>query len=195
MPAGFKYDLDPNVYYPEFCRFETVYRLSGGFNLVTDNLEPGAMIPPMTPLAIDFSTRKATVVKNVKLIEAADADATEIKVKKGALVYPMMVLGTGSKGAAVASIDKSKTDYDKITLTAPFGAALKADDILFEASAAGGTTVKNEANFLNYAFTKVEPGATVDAIGRAFEIRESRLITPISSKDKATLKGFYIFTL
>ena len=50
MAAGLKNDLDPRPYYPEFCRFETVYRLTGGFNLVTDNLEQGARIPPLAPL-------------------------------------------------------------------------------------------------------------------------------------------------
>ena len=34
MPAGFKYDLNPiERQMPEMCRFETVYRYSGGFNL------------------------------------------------------------------------------------------------------------------------------------------------------------------
>lgn len=195
MAAGFKYDLTPKESLPEFCRFETVYRLSGGFNLVLDNLEKGAKIPPMTPLAVDFTTRKATVVKNVKVVEDAAADATEIKVAKNSFAYVGMFLGTGAKGATVSAIDKSKPDYDVLTLAAAFDAAVKKDTVLFEASAAGGTTVKNKANFLNYAWTKVEDGAAVDAIGQAFEIRESKLIVPISDKDKATLEGFFIFTL
>ena len=39
MPAGFKYDLksiEANM--PEMCRYETVYRYSGGFNLVLNIL-------------------------------------------------------------------------------------------------------------------------------------------------------------
>ncbi|MDR0573851.1 MAG: hypothetical protein LBG96_07480 [Tannerella sp.] len=193
MAAGLKYELDPRPYYPEFCRFETVYRLAGGFNLVTDNLEQGAKIPPLAPLSIDFATRKATVVKNVRVVEDAAVSSTTIKIAKGSLAYAGMIVGTGSAGATVSSIDKSNPDYDVITLSAAFGAATTKGKILFEASAAGGTTVKNKANFLNYAWTKVEPGATVDGVGRAFEVKESKLIAPIADKDKDTLKGVYIF--
>lgn len=192
MAAGLKYDLDPRPYYPEFCRFETVYRLTGGFNLVTDNLEQGARIPPLAPLSIDFATRKATVVKNARVTaDAASADTT-IRIAKGSLAYAGMIVGTGSAGATVSSIDKSNPDYDVITLSAALGAVAKGK-VLFEASAAGGTAVKNKANFLNYAWTKVEPGATVDGVGKAFEIKEAKLIAPIADKDKDTLKGFYIF--
>jgi len=193
MPAGVKYDLNAGEKLSEFCRVETIYRLTGGFNLVIDNLEAGSKIPPMTPLAIDFATRKATVVKNVQVVEDATATDTEIKIKKGSQAYIGMILGTGTKGAAISSIDKSSPNYDVLTIAAAFGEAVKKGDALFEASAAGGTTVKNKANFLNYAWTKVEPGAAVDAIGQVFEIRESRLVTPISDKDRATLKGFFIF--
>jgi hypothetical protein len=195
MPAGWKYDLNSKETLHEFCRFETVYRLSGGFNLVLDNLEAGAKIPPMAPLSIDFATRKATVVKNVKVAKDAASGDTAIKIAKGSLAYTGMILGTGSAGATVSAIDKSNESYDVLTLAAAFGVAVKEGVVLFEASAAGGTTVKNKANFLSYALTKVEAGATIDAAGRAFEIRESKLIAPVSEKDKATLKGFFIFTI
>lgn len=51
MPAGFKYDLNPiERQMPEMCRFETVYRYSGGFNLDISNLTGVAQIPPLTRL-------------------------------------------------------------------------------------------------------------------------------------------------
>jgi hypothetical protein len=194
MPAGFKYDLNAKETLHEFCRFETVYRLSGGFNLVTDNMAEGAVVPPMAPLSIDFATRKATVVKNVRIVDNAASADTTLKIAKRSLAYVGMIVGTGSAGATVSAIDKTNENYDELTLSAALGAAVSKGDVLFEAAAAGGTTVKNKANFLNYAFTKVQPGATVTAVGRAFEIRETKLIAPISEKDKSTLKGFYIFT-
>lgn len=80
MAAGFKYDLNAKDTLHEFCRFDTVFRLSGGFNLVTEKLETGALVPPMAPLAVDFATRKATVVKNVRVVEDAAANATAIKI-------------------------------------------------------------------------------------------------------------------
>ncbi|MEG2371122.1 MAG: hypothetical protein RSB23_08180, partial [Alistipes sp.] len=72
-------------------------------------------------------------------------------------------------------------------------ATASVGDVLFEASAAGGTTPKNKANFLNYARVKVEAGATVTAIGQAFEIKESKLSTPISEKDKVSLGDRFMF--
>lgn len=195
MAAGFKYDMDSKETLHEYCRYDTVYRFSGGFNLVTENLEAGAIIPPLAPLAIDFTTRKATVAKNVRVVESATAGATEIKVAKKSLAYVGMILGTGEAGASVDAIDKSNADYDTLTLSEAFGAAVAEGKILFEASAAGGTTAKNKANFLSYAAVKVESGATIDAVGRAYEIAESKLLSPIADKDKETLKGFYIYIL
>ena len=62
MPAGFKYDLKPiEASMPEMCRFETVYRYSGGFNLDISNLTGVAQIPPLTPLVLDFVKRTGTV--------------------------------------------------------------------------------------------------------------------------------------
>jgi hypothetical protein len=193
MPAGFKYDLKAKETLHEYCRFETVYRLSGGFNLVITNMAEGSVIPPLAPLSIDFATRKATVAKNVRIVDNAAAADTTLKIAKRSLAYVGMIVGTGSNGATVSAIDRTNGNYDELTLSAALGAAVSKGDILFEAAAGGGTTVKNKANFLNYAFTKVQPGATVTAVGRAFEIRETKLIAPISEKDKDTLKGFYLF--
>ena len=61
MPAGFKYDLNPiERQMPEMCRFETVYRYSGGFNLDISNLTGVDKIPPLTPLVLDFEKRTAS---------------------------------------------------------------------------------------------------------------------------------------
>ena len=50
MPAGFKYDLTPGDVLKEFCRFDTVYRLSGGFNFEDANIPEGTLLMPLTPL-------------------------------------------------------------------------------------------------------------------------------------------------
>ena len=47
---------------------------------------------------------------------------------------------------------------------------------------------------LNYAWTKVEDGATITAVGQAYEIRPTRLIVPISDKDKESLGDRFMFT-
>lgn len=193
MPAGFKYDLNPMDVLKELCRFDTVYRLSGGFNFEDENVPEGTMLMPLAPLHVDFATRKATAVKNVKVIEKVSS-GTKIKIAKGSLVYKGMHLGDGTAGATVSSINASNAAYDELTMSA---AALtpEAGAVLFEAKAADGTEPKATANFLNYAVTKVEPGATVTAIGRAYEVQESKLYLPISAQDKETLTSRFLFTL
>ena len=195
MPAGFKFNLNPvEGVMPEMCRFETVYRLSGGFNLDIANLSGVDAIPPLTPLVVDFKTRKAVAVINVTVAEDITAGSTSLKVKKGSLAYVGMHLGNGSNGGTIVAIDKSNADYDAITLEASPTLAAVKDAVLFETTASGGKNVKATANFLNYAWTKVEAGATVTAIGQAFEIRPSRLLAPISEKDKETLGARFMFT-
>lgn len=192
MPAGFKYNLKPLQSENELCRFETAYRLSGGFNLDITNLERGAYVPSICPLKVDFTTRTAVAVKNVRVVEAVVSGATSIKIAKDSLAYVGMHIGNGTKGATVSAVNKSNADYDVLTTTA-FDAAAAVGIVLFEASAAGGTTPKNVANYLLYAATKVEPGATVTAIGQLFEIKESKLTAPVSAKDKESLGDRFMF--
>lgn len=195
MAAGFKFNLNPiEGVMPEMCRFETVYRLSGGFNLDIANLKGVSAIPPLTPIVVDFKTRKAVAVINVTVAEAITAGTTSLKVKKGSLAYVGMHLGNGSNGGTVSAIDKTNEAYDEITLSGTPTLAASADDVLFEATTVGGKTAKATANFLNYAWTKIEDGATVTAIGQAYEIRPSKLIAPISEKDKETLGHRFMFT-
>ena len=187
MPAGLHYDLNPMDVLKELCRFDTVYRLSGGFNFEDTNVPNGTMLMPLTPL-----TRKASAVKNVKVVEKVTT-GTKIKIAKGSLAYKGMHLGDGTSGATVSSINTNNEKYDELTMSAALAA--EADAVLFEAVAADGTTPKATANFLNYAVTKVEPGATVTAIGRAYEVRESKLYVPISEKDKESLTSRFLFTI
>lgn len=195
MPAGFKYDLNPiEKTMPELCRFETVYRLSGGFNLDITNLAGVEVVPPLAPVVVDFVTRKAVAVINVEVAEQISAGATSLKVKKGSLAHAGIHLGNGSNGGTVEAIDKSNADYDVITLASGSTLAANAGVVLFEATAAAGKTPKATANALNYAWVKVENGATITAVGQAYEIRPSKLIAPISEKDMASLGARFMFT-
>lgn len=258
MAAGIKWNLNPiEGTMPEMARYDTAYRYSGGFNLVTTNLSGISQIPPMTPLVLDFVTRKATAVINVKVAAALTSSATALKVKKGSLAYVGMVLGNGSKVTTVSAIDKSNANYDELTIAA-LGDAAAVNDVLFEVVtfkitanvAADATTAKvtkgapvkvgdtvniggidtvvsaidtsNEGydqltitalgtaksanavvfvknahksvpNALNYAWCKVENGATVTALGRIYELKESKLIAPVSAADKEALGDNFIW--
>lgn len=194
MTAGFKYKAAPvEGVMPEICRYDTVYRYSGGFNLDVANLAGITAIPPMTPLVLDFKERTATVVINVEVYEEYTS-GTALKVKKGSLAYTGMNIGDGEHGATISAIDKTNEDYDELTLDGDFSGTVEAGIVLFETTAADGTEKKAKANALNYAWTKVEEGATVTAVGQAYEIRTGRLIAPISEEDKESLGDRFMFT-
>ncbi len=193
MPAGVSYNLNAEPVIEELCRFETVFRHSGGFNLDDSSLTDGYIVPVLAPIAVDFTTRKVKVVKNATIVEAANASATSYKIAKNSLIAVGMYLGTGAKGAGVTAIDKTNASYDLVTVAATIGVAVTVGQVLFEATAVGGTTPKNVANKLNYARTKVESGATITAVGRAYEVIESKLKLPISDKDKDSLGDNFMF--
>ena len=174
--------------------FETVYRYSGGFNLDISNLTGVAQIPPLTPLVLDFVKRTAKAVINVEVAEKITAGSTSLKIKKNSLAYNGMHIGNGTNGGTIEAIDKSSAEYDTVTLAASPTLAAEKGAVLFEATAVAGKTAKATATALNYAWTKVEAGATVTAIGQAYEIRPTRLIVPVSDKDKETLGDRFMFT-
>ncbi len=190
MAAGFKYDMKGEAVDRELWQQDTTYRLSGGFNLVDADINDGTAIPSLAPLSVDFKTREAKVVKNVKAIE--NISGTSLKVSKGSLVKTGMHIGNGTNGATISAIDKTNAAYDTLTLSATIS-GVKAGDVLFEATAVGGKTPKNTANFLNYARVKMEAGATVTAVGQAYEIKTEKLYLPVSEQDKEGLGDRFMF--
>lgn len=189
-----KFNLDPEHQIAlEAARFETCYRMTGGFNLDITNLEKGESVPSLAPLYVDFSTRKAYVVKNIKVVEAAASAATSLKIAKGSFVAVGDKYMVGSALVTVSAVNKTNENYDVLTVSA-LGAAVALGTVLPE-----GKTVNDEvvavhtANYLNYATVKVEDGATVTAIGRIFEINRDKLVVPISNADVAALGARFLF--
>lgn len=190
MPAGFKYDLKPMEVTREMCRIDTIQRISGGVNFEDSDVPAGTLLMPLTPLAVDLKTRKAKAVKNVRVVEKVTS-GTKVKVAKYSLAYVGMFLSDGTTTVKVNAIDKSKADYDTITVSAAI--TPEAGAVLFEVASADEKTPKNAANMLNYDTTKVEAGATVTPIYRAFEVCESKLYSPIAEADKTTLTDRFFF--
>ena len=194
MSAGFKYNLTAPDVVEELYDVQTGHRKRGAYRLNTAGLVVGSTLPNLTPVAVDLAKRTCVVVKNVKVLEDVAAEATTVKVAKNSLVEVGMFLGNGSKGAEIASINKSNAEFDTITFKAAFGGKVAAGAVLFEATAVGGTTPKNKANFLIYGHTKVEDGIVLVALlMQAYEIQESKLTLPISEKDKETLTSRFQF--
>ena len=105
-----------------------------------------------------------------------------------------MFIGSGTKGAEVAAVDKSNANYDVLTIKAAFGEDIAKDAVLFEAKAVDGLEPKNVANSALYNKTKVEDGIVLVSLLRtAAEIEPSKLVMPFSEKDKANMKGWFEF--
>lgn len=188
--AGFKYNLPPKEEQEERYDVSTGLRRRGNYVLDVAGLAVGSYVPSFTPIAADLKAKTAKIVVNVLVKENVGATDTKVKIAKGSYVVMGTILGNGTKGATVNAIDKSKAEYDEVTLSDAIG-ALKTDDVLFEAKAADGTTPKNVANSALYETHKVADGInSVALLQRAFEIEPEKLVTPFSQKDKANLPHF-----
>lgn len=188
--AGFKYNLPPKEEQEERYDVSTGLRRRGNYVLDVTGLTVGSYVPSFTPIAADLKAKTAKIVVNVLVKENVGATDTKVKIAKGSYVVMGTILGNGTKGATVNAIDKSKAEYDELTLSAAMG-ALKTGDVLFEAKAANGTTPKNVANSALYETHKVADGINcVALLQRAFEIEPEKLVTPFSQKDKDNLPHF-----
>ncbi len=190
MSAGFKYNIEPEPSIEERYDVSTGVRRRGPYKLDTTNLVAGSFLPSFTPIAADLVKKTAQVAIRVEVYEQYTS-GTEMKIKKGSLAYAGMYIGNGSKGTTVNAIDKSEKAFDKLTLASDLATTIKAGDVLFEASAAGGTTPKVVANSALYERTKVEDGIVLVALlMRAFEIEPTKLAMPFHAKDKANMPHF-----
>lgn len=191
MAAGWKYDLKPKEEKEERYDVSTGLRRRGNYILDVTGLSVGSNVPSFTPIAADLVAKTAKIVVNVKVVEAANNTATSLKIAKNSYLVTGMFVGTGTKGATVSGIDKTNADYDVVTLDATLGVSVSVGDVLFEATAAGGTTPKNLANSALYENHMVTDGInSVALLQRAFEIEPEKLVTPFSAKDKANLPHF-----
>lgn len=188
--AGFKYNLPPKEEQEERYDVSTGLRRRGNYVLDVAGLAVGSYVPSFTPIAADLKAKTAKIVVNILVKENVGATDTKVKIAKGSFVVMGTILGNGTKGATITAIDKSKAEYDELTIDAAMG-ALKTGDVLFEAKAADGKEPKNVANSALYETHKVADGINcVALLQRAFEIEPEKLATPFSAKDKANLPHF-----
>lgn len=192
MAAGFKYNIEPEPSIEERYDVSTGVRRRGPYKLDTTNLVVGSFLPSFTPIAADLVKKTAQAAIRVEVYEKFTTGSnTTLKIKKNSLAYVGMNLGDGTHGATVNAIDKSDKAFDKLTLSADFGATLNVGTVLFEATAANGTTPKVIANSALYERAKVEDGIVLVALlMRAFEIEPTKLAMPFHAKDKENLPHF-----
>lgn len=189
MATGVVYEDNFDVE-KELYAIDSGYRSQGGFNLDTDGLPAGSHLPVLAPLHIDFAQRKASFVNRLKVVEAATTGATSIKVQKGSFAKAGTFAASASNIVTVSKVDTSNEDYDVLTVTAT-KAEIAAGAVLYESDGSGKAL--KTANALNYARTKIETGATVTALFRAYEIQEKDLYIPVTEADKTSLTSRFMF--
>lgn len=192
MAAGFVYNLKPKEVREERYDVSTGVRRGGNYILDVAGLAVGSYVPSFLPVAADLKAKTAKIAVRALVVESTnDGNATKIKVAKNPYLKDGMVLGTGAKGATIQSINRTNADYDEVTLVAAFTDVVKNGDVLFEASAAGGTKPKVVANSALYENHKVTEGInSVALLMRAFEIEPEKLVMPFCAADKANLPHF-----
>ena len=163
----------------------------------------GDVLFPVT--VTDGGSTPVTIAHQAVVYEAevySSADITSLKIVKGSGLEGLQ--GTLTVNLAGHDIDitgftpgQEGDAYDTITITGikysvPLGAVLSwetSDDI----DNPDTFVAERTANFLAYAPAKVETGASVTLLGRAFEIVEDKLYIPVTDADKASLGDRFMF--
>ncbi len=171
------------------------------------NFTKGDVLFPVKVTKGVGSTTVTTVHEAVVYEAAAPVDGTtpltSLKIVKGSdLEDP----GEGTLTVKLAGNDIVISDlteggendaYDTITITGiaysvPLGAVLSWNTSV-ETPNPDTFVAERTANYLAYAPAKVEAGASVTLLGRAFEIEEDKLYIPVTDADKASLGDRFMF--
>ena len=126
---------------------------------------------------------------------------TELKIVKGSGIEvpesETLTVKFGGNDIVISGINTESNDYDTITITGinytvPLGTVLRWSTSV-ETPNPDTFVAERTANFLAYAPAKVEAGASVTLLGRAFEIDEDKLYIPVTDADKASLGDRFMF--
>ena len=166
----------------------------------------GDVLFPVTVIAGEGSTTETTAHEAV-VYEAATHngtnDITSLKIVKGSgIVIPALgkldvKLAGNDIEISVLTPGGTNDAFDTITITGiaysvPLGAVLRWSTSV-ETPKPDTFVAERTANYLAYAPAKVEAGASVTLLGRAFEIVEDKLYIPVTDADKASLGDRFMF--
>ena len=134
--------------------------------------------------------------------EAYDStDITSLKIVKGSGIEvpenETLTVKFGGNDIVISGINTENDDYDTITITGinytvPLGTVLRWSTSVTTDNP-DTFVAERTANYLAYAPAKVEAGASVTLLGRAFEIVEDKLYIPVTDADKASLGDRFMF--
>ena len=164
----------------------------------------GDVLFPVTVIDGEGSTTVTTAHEAVVYESEvySSADITSLKIGKGSgIVIP----ASGKLDAKLAGHDieitgftvESGQAYDTITITGIKYTVLMGTVLRWSTSVVTPNpdtfVAERTANYLAYAPVKVEAGASVTLLGRAFEIVEDKLYIPVTDADKASLGDRFMF--
>ena len=110
--------------------------LRGGVGVVTSELG-GDYLLEGTPLSVP-EKGLCHVIKTAEVVEQVESNATEVKVKKFQHFKEgdFVMLTVGAKAVKVTKVDRSKANFDTITLEEALGSTIEKGKHLLEAKAA-----------------------------------------------------------
>ena len=110
--------------------------IRGGVGVVVSELG-GDFLLEGTPLSIP-EKGLCHVIKMAEVVEQVESNATEVKVKKFQHFKEgdFVMLTVGAKAVKVTKVDRSKANFDTITLEEALGSTLEKGKYLLEAKAA-----------------------------------------------------------
>lgn len=119
----------------------------GGVGVVVSELG-GDFLLEGTPLSIPDKGR-CHVIKTAEVVEQVESNATEVKVKKFQHFKEgdFVMLTVGAKAVKVAKVDRSKANFDTITLEEALGSTIEKGKHLLEAKE------KSESNTSELKYT------------------------------------------
>jgi hypothetical protein len=167
------------------------------------NLTKGNVLFPVK-VTKGSGTTTVTTAHEAVVYEAADYSSNAIEslkiVKGSGLVDPgqgkTLTVKFGGNDIVISKFEEG-VNFDTITITGinytvPLGTVLRWSTSV-ETPNPDTFVAERTANYLAYAPAKVEAGASVTLLGRAFEIVEDKLYIPVTDADKASLGDRFMF--
>ena len=164
----------------------------------------GDVLFPVTVTKGVGSTTVTTAHEAV-VYEAAvysSAPITSLKIVKGSGIKDpgedTLTVKFGGNNIVISNVDFETSEaYDTLTITGieytvPLGTVLRWSTSV-TTNNPDTFVAERTANYLAYAPVKVEAGASVTLLGRAFEIVEDKLYIPVTDADKASLGDRFMF--
>ena len=127
-------------------------------------------------------------IKAYKVVEAAESDATTLKIAKGSGIQEGDVLATGTIGVACTAVDTTTSeDYDVVTVS--LGVAIAAGTTLYQAAAASVEAGYYDAESTDEGALKVvASGATTGQINLADVTPYKGEKSPLAANDYVVKK-------